>query len=151
MTDIMKKWGPRFSELGLFMSILDLDFTMDYVSAEYAQEHGLPHYSLNDSPKDNYKSYIDASLPQEYIDSGYPDCGALVDGMVIQTDTVQAVPAVTRMGYNDKVDNNGCLIMSWTTPTGLCFEHTGLYMGRVPEMRLIELYGTVDSSRIELN
>ena len=72
---------------------------------------------------------IEASLPQEYVDAGYPDCGALVDRMVIPTE-VRVMPAVTRMGYNDKVDNNGCLVMSWTTPTGLCFEHTGLYMGR---------------------
>ena len=57
MTDVMNKWRPRFSELGLFMSILDLDFTMDCVSPEYAREHGLPHYSVDDSPRDRYESY----------------------------------------------------------------------------------------------
>lgn len=151
VADVMNKWSPKFSFVGLCMSILDLDFTTDYVSAEYAREHGLDHYSFDHSPKDKYRNYIEATVPQEYIGAGYRDVGALVDGMVIRTDTVRVNPVITRMTYNDKVDDHGGLIMTWTTPTGLCFEHTGLYLGRVPEMRLVELWGTVDSNNLLLN
>jgi hypothetical protein len=151
IADILKKWAPQFSELGLCMSILDLDFTMDYVSRERAEANGLPHYEIAGSPKDKYGHYILASLPQEYVDAGYSDVGALVDGMVIRTDTVRTNPVIKRLLYNDKVDDSGALIMTWTAPSGLCFEHTGLYFGRLPEMRAIELWGTVDSNKIALN
>jgi len=151
VADIMKKWMPKLKRLGLYMSILDLDYTMDYVSEEDAREHQLPHYNIEGSPRDKHKNYLRATLPQEYIEAGYSDVGALVDGMVIRTDTVRRNPVIKRLLYNDKVDDSGGLIMTWTAPSGLCFEHTGLYFGRLPEMRAIELWGTVDPNQIALN
>jgi hypothetical protein len=109
VADIMKKWMPKLKRLGLHMSILDLDFTMDYVSEEYAREHQLPHYNIEGSPRDEHKNYMEATLPQEYIDAGYSDVGALVDGMVIRTDTVRTDPVIKRLLYNVKVDDSGGL------------------------------------------
>ena len=64
------------------------------------------------------------------------------------TDTVRVSSAASRMLYADKIDNSGGLVMTWSTPTGLVFEHTGLYFARCPETRLIELWGTVDPEQI---
>ena len=58
------------------------------------------------------------------------------------TDTVRKNPALTRALWSDKVKSSGGRIITWALPIGLVFEHTGLYLGRAPEMRLVELWGT---------
>ena len=143
---IFQKWMPRLGRVGLYMSILDLDFTVDYISREEADRLGLPHYLTSNQL--GQTSYTKATVPVQYINLGYGNVGALVDGKVFMTETVRINSAINRMLYAEKVDNSGGLVMTWTTPTGLCFEHTGLYFARCPEVRLVELWGTQDPNKI---
>lgn len=145
LTKVFQKWMPRIGRIGLHLSILDLDFNLDYLSAEDAEKHGVDHSSFHAASP---SSYIEAAVPEEYKKRGYENVGALVDGKVFMTDTVRINSALDRLLYADKVDNSGGLVMTWSAPTGLIFEHTGLYFARCPETRLIELWGTVDPQQI---
>lgn len=152
VTDITKKWFPKLGRTGLDVSILDLEYTMDFVTEEQARGKGLPHYNIQSAEERGlHKNYTSASIPKPYIDLGYADVTALIDGKVVRTDTVRTNFAINQMMFNEKVSDSGGLIMSWTTPTGMCFEHTGLYLARCCEVRLVELWATVDSNTIQLN
>ena len=43
--------------------------------------------------------------------------------------------------------HSGTRQICWITPSGLVFEHTGLYFGRITEKKLVELWGTRADSR----
>jgi hypothetical protein len=45
------------------------------------------------------------------------------------------------MLFSDKMDNSAAQVITWSTTTGLVFEHTGIFLGRCPEIRLVELWG----------
>ena len=47
----------------------------------------------------------------------------------------------TRASYSDKVHHSATRCISWSTPMGLSFEHTNLFLGRASEKRLVELWG----------
>ena len=47
----------------------------------------------------------------------------------------------TRASYSDKVHASAVRCISWSTPHGLSFEHTDLFLGRVSEKKLVELWG----------
>ena len=143
---IAHKWMPRLGKIGLYMSILDLSFMLDYIPADLACSHGVPHSST--SPQPQHTSYSNATVPRNFRDRGHERIGAIVDGKVFMTDTVRVCTALDRLMYNEKVDNSGALLMTWSAPTGLVFEHTGLYFARCPETRLVELWGTVDPNKI---
>ena len=48
---------------------------------------------------------------------------------------------LTQACFSDKVNASAVRCISWSTPMGLSFEHTHLYLGRVSEKRLVELWG----------
>mmetsp|Transcript_23203 Transcript_23203/g.66979 ORF Transcript_23203/g.66979 Transcript_23203/m.66979 type:complete len:158 (+) Transcript_23203:1596-2069(+) len=146
-----QKWMPKLGRVGLFMSILDRDFMLDYVSVEDSREKALPHSEIS-VPKDEIKNYAERSLPKEYEVKGpkYQRVGAIVDGKVFMTDNIKVNSALSRLMYSDKVDSSGGLVMTWSSPMGLVFEHTGLYFARCPETRLIELWGTLDPGKMKL-
>ena len=48
----------------------------------------------------------------------------------------------TRASYSDKVHASAVLCISWSTPMGLSFEHTILFLGKASKKRLVELCGT---------
>ena len=90
---------------------------------------------------DGYNNYIDFAIPQEYIEAGMADTGVLKDGKDFVTDTIRVNPALTRALFSDKVKSSGARVITWALPTGLVIEHTGLFLGRTPEIRLVELWG----------
>ena len=57
------------------------------------------------------------------------------------TDTVRSHTFITRASHSDKVHHSGVRCISWSTPCGLSFEHTDLFLARVSEKRLVELWG----------
>jgi hypothetical protein len=137
---------PRLGKIGLFMSILDLDFMLDYIPEDVALSKNIPHSSTSDASQ--FTSYIKATVPKVLVEKGLERVGAIVDGKVFMTDTVRVCTAINRLMYSDKVDNSGGLLMTWSAPTGLVFEHTGLYFARCPEARAVELWGTRDPNAI---
>jgi hypothetical protein len=69
------------------------------------------------------------------------DTCVLKDGKGFVTETIYVNPSITRALFSDKVKSSGARLITWVLPIGLVFEHTGLYLGRVPEMQLVELWG----------
>ena len=46
----------------------------------------------------------------------------------------------SRASYSDKMHHSAVRCISWSTPQGLSFEHTDLFLGRASEKRLVELW-----------
>ncbi len=136
---MLDKWLPIMGRMGRFLSILYIDMNFDFISKQDAIKNNLPHSSFCTQQK--YKNYFDACVPKVYEDLEMSTTGALVDGKDFTVDTIRKNSAVTRMQFSDKVDNSAARVITWTTTTGLGFEHTGIYLGRCPEIRLVELWG----------
>ena len=143
---VLDEWIPKLGWIGRSLSILDLDLTHDYVSKEDAEKYNLPHYSKTNTncETSQYMNYIDASVPQVFIDHDMKDVGALKDGKDITIDTCRTNSAVSRMSWSDKMHSSACRQICWITPSGLVFEHTGLWFGRITETKLVELWGNED-------
>jgi len=136
---VLDRWLAILGRMGRFLSILDVDMNFDFISKEYAIKNDLPHSSF--CTQQNHKNYFDACVPKVYEDLEMSTTGALVDGKDFTVDTIRKSSAITRMQFSDKVDNSAARVITWTTTTGLGFEHTGIYLGRCPEIRLVELWG----------
>jgi serine/threonine protein kinase len=89
------KWAPRWGDIGLDLSILHL------------------------TPE-----YLKKSCPKEFRDSGMQNVAALVDGKVFKTEDCRKNSAIKRAMYSDKVHHPGVLKHTWTTPSGLTFDHS---------------------------
>jgi len=105
------KWAPKWGMVGLNLSILDI------------------------TPE-----YLEKSVPKEFTSAGLDKVAALVDGKIIATDNCRSNSTITRAMYSDKVKHAGALHHAWITPTGLTFDHTPLYLGRLTESRLVDLW-----------
>jgi hypothetical protein len=92
---------------------------------------------------DGVRNCIDYAIPQEYIAAVTADTGVLKDGKDFVTNTIRANhPALTRALFSENVKSSGGHIITWALlPTSFVFEHTCLYLRRVPEMQLLELWG----------
>ena len=53
--------------------------------------------------------------------------GALKDGKDITLDTVRTNSAISKMMYSGKMHDSVSRQICWITPSGLVFEHTGLF------------------------
>lgn len=104
------KWAPRWGDIGLDLSILHL------------------------TPE-----YLKKSCPKEFRDSGMQNVAALVDGKVFKTEDCRKNSAIKRAMYSDKVHHPGVLQHTWTTPSGLTFDHSYLVTARCTETALVEV------------
>jgi hypothetical protein len=107
------------------------------VSREDAIKYNSPHSSLQQQQQ--YDNYFDACIPEVYGDLNMSNTGTLVDGKDFTVDTIRKNSAVTRMLFSHKMDSSAAHVITWTTTTGLIFEHTGIFLGRCPETRRVEL------------
>jgi hypothetical protein len=105
------EWAPRWGRIGRILSHLDID-----------------------------DGYLAAEMPAEYLSQGLGKVGALVDGKDFMTETVRSNAAFTRACWSDKVQCSAARCITWTTPSGLCFEHTPLYAARATETSLVKLW-----------
>lgn len=48
---------------------------------------------------------------------------------------------LSRACWSDKVHHSGVRCISWSTPQGMSFEHTCLFLARCTEKKLVELWG----------
>ena len=67
-------------------------------------------------------------------------CG-VPDGKDFMIETPRANALLTRASFSDKVHHSAVRCISWSTPRGLSYEHTDLFLARVSEKRLVELWG----------
>ncbi|MBT5401961.1 MAG: hypothetical protein HOL28_00800 [Crocinitomicaceae bacterium] len=107
----VQQWAPKWGMVGLNLSILDI------------------------TPE-----YLEKSVPKEFTSAGLDKVAALVDGKIIATDNCRSNSTISRAMYSDKVKHAGALHHAWITPTGLTFDHTPLYLGRLTESRLVDLW-----------
>ena len=105
-------WIPEWGEMGEFLSTLPL-------TAEYLED----------------------TKPKSYDQVGLHKIAALPDGKDFMIHTPRANPLITRAAYSDKVHHSAVRCISWSTPCGLYFAHTPLFLARVSEKKLVELWG----------
>ena len=86
-------------------------------------------------------AYLKATCPQKYKDEGLDMCCAVPDGKDFMIYTTRKNTLFARASYSDKVHHSACRCISWSTPMGLSFEHTDLFLGRASEKKLVELWG----------
>ena len=85
--------------------------------------------------------FLAETCPQQYKDEGLSFCCAVPDGKDFIIYTTRKNTMYTRACYSDKVHASAVRCISWSTPMGLSFEHTDLFLGRATEKKLVELWG----------
>lgn len=85
--------------------------------------------------------FLEATCPQQYKDEGLEKCCGVPDGKDFKIYTTRKNTLFTRASYSDKVHASAVRCISWSTPMGLSYEHTDLFLGRVSEKKLVELWG----------
>ena len=85
--------------------------------------------------------YLEKRCPQQYKDEGLDKCCAVPDGKDFMIHTTRSNTLFTRASYSDKVHHSAVRCISWSTPEGLSFEHTNLFLARATEKSLVELWG----------
>ena len=106
--------APMWGEVGRHLSILDID-----------------------------EEYLNAEIPDAFTDLGLGKVGAMPDGKDFMTDTSRVNTAIGRAMWSDKVHHSGARCISWTTPAGLAFERTVLYMARASETACVATWREV--------
>lgn len=109
----LQKWSPQVGEAGEDLSILDIN-----------------------------EAYLLAEKPQGYINQNLDNIACQVDGKVFMMDVYRTSNFKLRAMFADKVDHAGSLVLTWTCPSGLSFEHTYPMTGRSTESRNVELWGS---------
>lgn len=66
---------------------------------------------------------------------------SLVNGKDFMIYTTRKNTLFSRASFSDKVHHSAVRCISWSTPQGLSFEHIDLFLARVTEKRLVELWG----------
>ena len=85
--------------------------------------------------------YLEKTCPQQYKDEGLEKCCAVPDGKDFMIHTTQSNTLFTRASYSDKVHHSAVRCISWSTPEGLSFKHTKIFLSRASEKSLVELWG----------
>ena len=79
-------------------------------------------------------------MPQSYIDAGLTNVCAVPDGKDFLTWTPRTNTVLSRAASSNKMGNHSAArVVTWTTPAGLTFEHTDVFLARVSEKKLVEL------------
>ncbi len=108
----IKAWAPKWGEAGRHLSILDIS-----------------------------KEFLTETMPMSYVEAGLTNVGAVPDGKDFMIDVWRKNALLTRACFSDKVHHAAVRCISWSTPAGLMFEHTDLFLARISEKRLVELWG----------
>ena len=85
--------------------------------------------------------YLEKRCPQQYKDEGLDKCCAVPDGKDFMIYTTWSNTLFTRASYSDKVHHSAVRCILWSTPEGLSFEHTKMFLARVSEKALVGLWG----------
>ena len=85
--------------------------------------------------------YLEQTCPQAFKDEGLHNDCTIPDGKDFKIYTPKNNTLFTRACYSDKVHASAVRFISWCTPMGLSFEHTNLFLARVSEKALVELWG----------
>ena len=81
--------------------------------------------------------FLEAACPQQYKDEGLERCLGVPDGKDFMIYTTRKNTIFPRASFSDEVHHSAVRCISWSSPMGLSFEHTDLFLGRAPEKRLV--------------
>jgi hypothetical protein len=105
-------WAPAWGEAGEDFSILDL-----------------------------CDEDLDLTCPASYKAMNLSAVGAVPDGKDFMIDVPRSSSLIEKGAWSDKVHHVGVRTISWSAPAGLSSEHTDLFLARVPEKKLVEIWG----------
>ena len=86
-------------------------------------------------------AYLRSRCPTSFKGTTFEKVAGLADGKDFKCEVNRASTVLTRAGRSNKVDAQAFRLITWSTPHGLTFEHTGLFFGRVSEKKLVYLWG----------
>ena len=85
-------------------------------------------------------------LTKEYLDHERPQIFTDANHITVDADFMTADPkqnsAIKKGMWSDKVAHAGVRICTWSTPSGLTFEHTPAFMARATETAIVSLWGS---------
>jgi len=110
--ELVRRWVKKWGEAGRDLSILPID-----------------------------AAFLDKTCPQAYKDEGLEKICGVPDGKDFKIDTKRQNSLFTRASRSEKVHASAVRCISWSTPMGLSYEHTILFLSRVSEKALVELWG----------
>ncbi|KAL7491292.1 hypothetical protein ACHAWT_001053 [Skeletonema menzelii] len=87
------------------------------------------------------EKFLEETCPQAYKDEGLTNICGIPDGKDFKINTPRKNSLLSRACYSDKVHASAVRCISWCTPMGLSYEHTDLFLARVSETALVELWG----------
>mmetsp|Transcript_10694 Transcript_10694/g.17718 ORF Transcript_10694/g.17718 Transcript_10694/m.17718 type:complete len:228 (+) Transcript_10694:1807-2490(+) len=87
------------------------------------------------------QKFLEETCPQAYKDEGLTNICGIPDGKDFKINTPRKNSLLSRACYSDKVHASAVRCISWCTPMGLSYEHTDLFLARVSETALVELWG----------
>ena len=61
----LNQWMSKLGKMGFYLSVLDMDLTMDFMTREECEKEGIPQH---DTHSDNFKNFFDACIPHELVD-----------------------------------------------------------------------------------
>ena len=114
---ILYEWGPRWGEVG--EDLCNLDITEEYLKVE---------------------------LPNKLVENGYPHV-VMVDGKDVTIGTKANDGTASRVTFSSKTDCDAARCLTYSTASGLVFEHTPLFGGRASETKLQRLWGSLGRER----
>ena len=85
--------------------------------------------------------YLEKTWRQQYKDEGLEKCCAVPDGKDFMIHITWSNTLFNRASYSDKVHHSAVRCISWSTPEGLSFEHTKMFLSQASEKSLVELWG----------
>ena len=111
---IIKQWAPRWANVGLDLSILDI--TDDYLEKE---------------------------VPDKNVDLGKPRLVFLVDGKDYLCAPKRSDTTIEKAQFSSKNEKTAARDLTLSTPAGLVFEESPLFCGRAGERQIIEWMGSL--------
>jgi hypothetical protein len=117
----LKEWLPYWGKAGEFLSILHI--TADYLKSE---------------------------RPEEYYKEGLEDVASLVDGKDYLIEVKRKDKTIQRIQISSKVNAAAARCLTWSTPMGLVHEYTKRFGGRVSEVHLVRLWGSLGISYLDV-
>jgi hypothetical protein len=84
---------------------------------------------------------LDLTCPDSYLELNLGQTGAVPDGKDFMIEVPHAAPLVEKGVYFDKMHHSAVRTIAWSTPRGLSFKHTPLYLALCTEKALVELWG----------
>jgi hypothetical protein len=86
-------------------------------------------------------TYLESLRSRSYSDQDMLLVCALPDGKDFRIDEQRSNTVLSRAARSYKVKHAAARCITWSTPSGLTFEHTNLFFARVSEKMLVKLWG----------